>query len=97
MNKGIYLFIFVLSAGVGRTGTLIALWNIIELLDADNQLIKDVQSEVLRIREYRSHLVQTKVNIYLIDNSYILLNILLRKNNYFYWLIFLELLPIIYE
>ena len=58
------------SAGVGRTGTFIGLWN----LDVSAELKAgntDVRSTVLAMRRYRKNLVQSKVgNSKLVEREY---------------------------
>ncbi|XP_069945688.1 receptor-type tyrosine-protein phosphatase H isoform X4 [Cherax quadricarinatus] len=47
------------SAGVGRTGTFIGLWNLIDIVDTDNTAqVINVKKTVLDMREYRPHMVQ---------------------------------------
>jgi len=47
------------SAGIGRTGTFIAIYEIIELLKKDHNAQIDVESLILRMREHRCGMVQT--------------------------------------
>jgi protein tyrosine phosphatase len=56
---------FFLSAGVGRTGTYIAVDTIIRLLDRPNEELPttklDIMGIVYHLRKHRGKMVQTKV------------------------------------
>lgn len=49
------------SAGVGRTGTFIGLWNLMEAIDDGPPASVNVQQTVLAMRERRPSMVQTPV------------------------------------
>ena len=49
------------SAGVGRTGTFIGLWNLMEAVDGGSPASVNVQQIVLAMRECRCNMVQSPV------------------------------------
>ena len=49
------------SAGVGRTGTLIALWQLQADVESGDQSVS-VREKVIDLRRYREKMVQTMVN-----------------------------------
>ncbi|KAF2363966.1 PTP type protein phosphatase [Trinorchestia longiramus] len=57
------------SAGVGRTGTFISVWNLCHLYKANGE-ISDVPKEVLAMRERRTNMVQTKDQLLFVYRCY---------------------------
>lgn len=61
-RKKLYFFV---SAGVGRTGTYIAVDTIIRLLDCPNEELPNVKLDIMgivyQLRKQRGKMVQTKV------------------------------------
>lgn len=55
------LFLFLPSAGVGRTGTFIVLDRALQQLD--NRSTVDIYGCVFDLRLHRSHMVQTEVSL----------------------------------
>ena len=53
------MLVYLCSAGVGRTGTFIAID--IEIQRIDNESLVDVHNSVCRLRFYRNFMVQTVV------------------------------------
>ena len=67
-NKQYFILLFYLSAGVGRTGTYIAVDIITRLINRSNNLLTmelDVMGIVYQLRLDRGKMVQTKVDLIL--------------------------------
>ena len=56
------LLVYVCSAGVGRTGTFIAID--VEIQRIDHESLVDVHNSVCRLRFWRNFMVQTVVSYY---------------------------------
>ena len=59
---------FVCSAGVGRTGTFILIDHVLQLIRRNSDI--DLFGLVLDMRNYRSHMIQTEVEMHFRNACY---------------------------
>ena len=71
---------FVLSAGIGRTGTFIALDHLIDQGRKEN--IVDVFALINKLRSYRVNMVQTRVGSVILLVSILMLQLINALNEY---------------
>ena len=69
------------SAGVGRTGTLIAIDIILEM--AEKEKLVDVSGVIVKMRQQRMKMVQTAVSIFYAVPAYLAVRSELEFHNFF--------------